>query len=51
MLQDVSPAGYNDPELTNEVIITIQPNIDASTPASPLFEEPIYILDMREVRL
>jgi hypothetical protein len=31
--------------------ITIEPYIEASTPASPLFEEPIYILDIKQVRI
>jgi hypothetical protein len=31
--------------------ITIVPDIAASTPASPLFSEPIYILEIKEVRI
>jgi hypothetical protein len=31
--------------------ITIVPDINASTPASPLFSEPIYILDIKQVRI
>jgi hypothetical protein len=50
MLQDVPPDGRADPELSSELSITIKPDIAASTPASPLFSEPIYILDIREVR-
>jgi hypothetical protein len=33
------------------VNITIEPDIAASTPASPLFAEPIYILDIKQVRI
>ena len=31
--------------------ITIIPDIAASTPADPLFEKPIYILDIKQVRI
>jgi len=31
--------------------IIIEPDVDASTPESPLFDEPIYILDIRGVRI
>ena len=48
MLQDVAPDGVR--ELMSEVSITLEPDIEASTPASPLFSEPIYILDIKEVR-
>jgi hypothetical protein len=40
-----------DPVLTSEMNITIVPDIAASTPASPLFGELIYILDIRQVRI
>jgi len=45
---DVPPQGNTDPELTSEVNITIIPDIAASTPASPLFADPIYIFDIKE---
>jgi hypothetical protein len=32
------------------VTITIEPDIAASTPASPVFDEPIHILDIRQVK-
>jgi hypothetical protein len=32
------------------VEITIIPDLETSTPASPVFEKPIYILDIRDVR-
>jgi hypothetical protein len=33
------------------VTITIIPDIAASTPAAPLFEKPIYVLDIKQVRI
>jgi hypothetical protein len=33
------------------VTITLVPDIAASTPASPVFAEPIYILDIRQVKI
>jgi len=45
---DVPPAGKTDLERTSEVKIKIAPNITASTPASPLFDMPIYILDIKQ---
>lgn len=46
--RDVAPDGVADGVLMSEVSITLEPDIEASTPASPLFSEPIYILDIRK---
>jgi len=49
MFQDISPED-TEHSLSSEVEVTIIPDLEASTPSSPLFENPIYILDIADVR-
>ncbi|PSN52962.1 hypothetical protein C0J52_03620 [Blattella germanica] len=43
---DVSPAETPGSVLTSSVSLTINPNITASTPLSPVFEEALYTLEV-----
>jgi hypothetical protein len=49
MFQDIAPEA-TEFALSSEVQITITPDLEASTPASPRFSEPIHILDIKDVR-
>jgi hypothetical protein len=49
MFQDENP-GTTGCQRSSPVEITITPDLEVSTPASPLFGEPIYILDINYVR-
>jgi hypothetical protein len=49
MFQD-SPPGVTALAASSQLAITIIPDLETSTPASPLFREPIHILDIRDVR-
>jgi hypothetical protein len=49
MFQDSAP-GDTALAASSQVEITIKPDLETSTPASPVFKEPIHILDIGDVR-